>query len=275
MHPALRIGIEAVAARASRGAGIGFAMLCLFANELRATLARTVVYGAAVVAFGLVGVEVLTKVHGPDMVRDAEPDWVEVAKPMPVFAMTMAEFSETPRYAIWRHAGGKGRKDILSFGEPGGATAMVEIFRAGAGAETEQDETTASIPELRLSRAAFEKTIETKFGRVSVEAFNDRAPGGERRCLRFSRAFDEPRLEITGWYCNAGLEVVDRGMLACALDKLTLRAAGSDPRLGALFARAELKRNFCGTNGVIFAATPKRLDWIEAARDPKLRGNAN
>ena len=249
-------------------------MLCLFANELRATLARTVVYAAALALFALAGVEALTKVHGPDMARDTtEPEWVEVAKPMPVFAMTIPEFSEAPRYAIWRHASGQGRKDVLAFGAPGGATAMVEIFRAGA--ETEPDDTTASIPELRLSTPLFEKTIETKFGRVAVEPFSDRAPGGERRCLRFSRAFGEPRLEISGWYCNAGLEIVDRGMIACALDKLTLRAAGSDPKLGALFARAELKRNFCGANGVIFAATPKRPDWIEAARDPKLRGHTN
>ena len=274
MHPALHILIWKGTARLARAARISFAMLCLFANELRATLARAVVYAAALALFALAGVEVLTKVHGPNLARDAAPtDWVEVAKPMPVFAMSMPEFGEATRYAIWRHASGQGRKDILSFGEPGSATAMVEIFRAGA--EAEQDDTTASIPELRLSRAAFERTIDTKFGRVLVEPFADRAPTGERRCLRFSRAFDEPRLEISGWYCNAGLEIVDRGMLACALDRLTLRAAGSDPKLGALFARAELKRNFCGTNGVIFAATPKRPDWIEASRDPKLRGHSN
>lgn len=274
MHPALRIGIEAVAARASRAARIAFAMLCLFANELRATLARTVVYAAALAVIALVGVEALTKVQGPDMALDTtEPGWVEVAKPMPVFAMTMPDLSDAPRYSIWRHASGQGRKDILAFGEPGRPTAMVEIFRAGA--ETEQDETTASIPELRLSAPAFEKAIETKFGRVAVEPFADRAPTGERRCLRFARAFGEPRLEISGWYCNAGREVVDRGMIACALDRLTLVAAGSDQKLGALFARAELQRNFCGTNSIIFAATPKRPDWIEAARDPKLRGHAN
>ena len=117
--------------------------------------------------------------------------------------------------------------------------------------------------------------IETKFGEVAGRAVHRRAPGGERRCLRFSRAFDEPRLEISGWFCNAGQELVDRGMIACALDRLTLVAAGSEPKLGALFARAELKRNFCGQQSVLFAATPKRNDWIDAARDPRLRGNCN
>jgi hypothetical protein len=66
--------------------------------------------------------------------------------------------------------------------------------------------------------------------------------------------------------------MVDRGMLACALDRLSLLSAGSEPKLGALFARAELKRTYCGQNSVFVAATRKRNDWIEAARDPRLRG---
>jgi hypothetical protein len=61
-------------------------------------------------------------------------------------------------------------------------------------------------------------------------------------------------------------------MVACALDRLTLISAASDPKLTALFARAELKRNFCGQTSVFLAATPRRTDWIEAPRDPKLRG---
>ena len=74
------------------------------------------------------------------------------------------------------------------------------------------------------------------------------------------------------WYCNAGQELVDRGMIACSLDRLTLVAAAGEPKIGALFAQAELKRNFCGANSVFMAATRKRNDWIAAARDPRLRG---
>ena len=93
-----------------------------------------------------------------------------------------------------------------------------------------------------------------------------------RNCLRFSRKFEELRFQISGAFCNAGLEMVDRGMIACALDRLSLLAAGSEPKLATLFARAELKRSFCGQRSVFLAATPKRPDWIEASRDPKLRG---
>ena len=188
--------------------------------------------------------------------------------------MSIPDFDEAPRYASWRHASGRGRKDVLTFGDlsSSGATAVVELYRPGSEPGHGPEEVTASVPELRLSGRLLPSTIETKFGAVAVDPFRDRAPNGERRCLRFVRNFEEPRFEISGWYCNAGLELVDRGMLACALDRLTLIAAGSEPKIGALFAQAELKRTFCGANNVFLAATPKRNDWIEAERDPRLRG---
>jgi hypothetical protein len=264
-------------ARAWRAARVALAMLCLFAHELRATLARVIAYGAAVAAFALIALEVATIARGTGAAQTAAQDWIEIGRPIPAFAMTMPEFETAPHYSIWRHQNGGGRKDILAFGEPnaGGATAMVEIYRPASefSRPGEADDITAGIAQLRLSGPpAAPNTIDTKFGEVLVEPFTDRAPGGERRCLRFTLGFEEPRLEVSGWYCNAGLELVDRGMIACALDHLTLTAGGAEPKLTALFARAELKRSFCGTNSVFVAATPKRTDWIEAARDPRLRG---
>lgn len=271
MHPVLRSALGAAKARFSAGASLAFALLRMFAIEVHATLLRVFVYGAALGAMGLGAAEFASR---GTLVSQAapRPDWVEVNKPFPAFAMTMPEL-EAPRYAIWRHASGSGRKDILTFGEPGGATAVVEIHRPGFDAD--ELDITASVPELRLSGGPLSpKTIDTKFGAVLVEQFTDAAPGGARRCLRFARNFDEPRLDISGWFCNPGLELVDHGMIACALDRLTLLAAGSEPKLATLFARAELKRSFCGQKSVFVAATSKRTDWIEAARDPKLRGRA-
>lgn len=269
-----RSAIEAMGAHAGHAARVAFALLFPFANELRATLARTIAYTAALAAFGLGIAEVASR--GTVATQATRPpDWVEVNKPFPAFAMAIPDF-EAPRYSIWRHVSGSGRKDILTFGDPGtgGATAVVEIHRPGFDAG-EPEDITASISELRLSgKPVSPKTIDTKFGLVQVDSFTDRAPGGERRCLRFSRGFEEPRLEISGWYCNAGPEMVDRGMIACALDRLSLLAAGSEPKLAALFARAEIRRSFCGQRSVFVAATPKRTDWIEASRDPKLRGHA-
>jgi len=243
------------------GLRIAFALVCMFANELRATLARVVAYGAALGAFALIALEILGPRHGH--VKIVNPDWIEVIRPLPAFALTIPEFESAPRYAIWRHVSGIGRKDVMSFGEDGGPTATVEIFRG----DIEEEDITASISELRLSAPRTSNSIDTKFGPVRLET----AVADGRNCLSISRKFEELRFEISGTFCSAGMELVDHGMVACALDRLSLVSAGSEPRLATLFARAELRRTFCGQRSVFLAATPKRTDWIDASRDPKLR----
>jgi hypothetical protein len=263
VHPVLRSAYE-VNARLATGIRIAFALLGLFARELHATLARTVAYCAALGAFGLI----LLEIAGPrgGSVKAANPEWIEVIRPLPAFALTIPEFEAGPRYSIWRHVSGVGRRDVLSFGADG-ATATIEIFRG----DVDEEDVTSSIAELRLSAPRVApNSIDTKFGPVRVES----AIEDGRNCLRFSRKFEELRFEISGTFCNAGLELVDHGMVACALDRLSLIAAGSEPRLATLFARAELRRDFCGQKNVFLAATPKRTDWIDAPRDPKLRRTA-
>ncbi|MEJ0074328.1 MAG: hypothetical protein WDO17_02580 [Alphaproteobacteria bacterium] len=260
MHPVLRSALEAKA-RLITGLRVAFALVCMFANELHATLARTIAYGAGLAAFALAGLEILGPRGGG--IKTANPDWIEVIRPLPAFALTIPDF-EAPRYSIWRHVSGAGRKDVLSFGAEGGPTATIEIFRG----DVEEEDITASIAELRLSAApAAPNSIDTKFGPVRVEKEIEDG----RNCLHVSRKFEELRFEISGTFCNAGQELVDHGMAACALDRLSLVSAGSEPRLATLFARAELRRTFCGQRSVFLAATPKRTDWIDAQRDPKLR----
>src|SRR5205823_13623716 len=106
-----------------------------------------------------------------------------------------------------------------------------EVCRRGADMESDDTEDiTAGSWEVRLAEPVSLRTVETKFGAVLVEAFTEHAPRGARSCLRFTRGFEEPRLELTGWFCNPGAELVDRGMLACALDRLSLLTAGSEPK---------------------------------------------
>jgi hypothetical protein len=272
-----RPAADRLAARLRYACAVADALLRMFAGELRAVTLRVAAYGCAFAALGLMAVEFVSLPSGA-IVAAGGPDseWSEVVKPFPAFAMTIPEFEDGARYASFRHTNGGGRRDVFTFGDLGsaGMTAVIELYRAGAETDaTGDDDITASIGELRLSGGpALPATIDTKFGPVTVESFTDRAPGGERRCLKFLRSFEEPRFELSGWFCNAGEEIVDRSMIACALDHVTLMSAGSEPKLAALFARVELKRTFCGQAGVLFAATPRRGDWIEAARDPRLRG---
>ena len=198
-------------------------------------------------------------------VRDAVPtrsDWVEVERPFPAFALAIPEAGDAPSsYAIHRHATGQGRKDILGLGEANGAGPylQVEIYRPGsesAAFGNPADEVLARAGDLKPDEAVrSDEELGSKFGPFAVVEFSTAQPP-PRRCLGFVRAFDDPRLQISGWFCQAG-EFVERSTLTCALDRLTLLAAGSDPRVGALFAQAELHRSFCGQRSPLLAPTPK------------------
>jgi hypothetical protein len=253
-------------------------MLRSFANEVHSTFARIFAYGCAVAAIGLIVVQVVTATRGSAALEPTpKPEWVEVTKPHPAFALAMPGFDDEARYTIRRHADGGGRKDVLSFGDPAkGAFAEVEIYRPGTEAsafEVADADTVAGAELLRLSAKTPEvKTIASKFGPFVIADRTEEAGGTPRQCVTFTRGFDDPRMRIAGRYCSAGMEIVNPAIIDCALDRLSLVAAGSEPKVSALFARAELKRHFCGQKGPIMAATPKRNDWIEAARDPKLRG---
>src|SRR5207244_3034948 len=54
-------------------------------------------------------------------------------------------------------------------------------------------------------------SIESKFGPFDSFDFVASTEGTPRQCLGFMRAFEKPRLAITGWHCRAGPAVVARG----------------------------------------------------------------
>jgi hypothetical protein len=152
---------------------------------------------------------------------------------------------------------------------------MLEVYRPGS--EFSHFASAAQEIAVRANDAVAAKSIkpadaiDSKFGSIPLVEFS---PGKDsaRQCLGFARPFDHPRLQITGWYCSGGPELIERNVIACALDRLTLLAAGSDAKVGELFARAELKRNFCGQRSVLFAATPKHGPGPSQAPETKLRG---
>jgi hypothetical protein len=251
-----------------------------FADELGATLSRVLAYLsglALIVVFCIQLVEPAAEAVPTEPV--APPDWSSVDRPYHAFGLALGDADEAaPRYLIRRHAAGGGRKDIIGWGDAASLTAagMVEIYRPGtelagfADAPTEIAARTADLG--TVEKVTLLGTMDTKFGPMSLVDFSSRVGTTPRSCLGFVRIFDEPRLQIAGWYCNGGPEIVDRGQLACALDRLTLIAAGGEPKVVELFARAEIKRTFCGKKSPILAATVRRPDWIDASVDPKLRG---
>ena len=115
------------------------------------------------------------------------------------------------------------------------------------------------------------EVMATKFGPVALYQVSTQSGAGAYHCLGFAHPFDEPRLQIAGLHCRPGNEVIDRGTLSCALDRLSLLMAASEPKVSELFARAELKRQFC-RQAWPAAGSVKRKDWIDSGKEPKLRG---
>ncbi len=256
-----------------------------FLDELSATIVRIFAYiGAiAVIAitawrfFGAAPVEA-----GIDPATRSQ--WANVDRPFRAFALSLPEFAEPePDYAIRRHAGG-GRKDVMTWGAPlgdaggGGARLMLEIYRPGAEIKRFGDAASEAVARTAMLGGPYAlkpgAAIDTKFGPLST--FDFTALSGERRhqCLGFVRAIAEPRMQLAGWYCRGRVEVIDRGALGCALERLSLMMSASEPKVTDFFAQAELKRKLCAAKPkpTQRVSNTKRHDWLDAPKDPKLRG---
>jgi hypothetical protein len=247
-------------------------------EELPAYLVRLLAYVGGLALLSIAAAQIF---QSPPVKSAITPvhksDWIEIERPFPAFALAIPEAGGQPEsYAIRRHAVGFGRKDILGLGEPDGLTPylQVEIYRPGsersrfAEPVTAIAEDAAGLAPINLKPVA--EPLASKFGPLTVVTF-DTAKGTTRHCLGFVRAFTDPRLQLSGWFCQ-GDDFVRQSTLACALDRLTLLSAGSEPKVGALFAQAELNRSFCGQRDPLLAATPKyHLLWKALANRPEPR----
>jgi hypothetical protein len=251
------------------------------AEDIRATLVRVLAYLGCLAILATAAAS-LFQTHAVIAAIDPSPPrakWIELERPRPAFAGFIAELGGgASRYAIRRREADSVRKDVLSWGEAAGSGpyAMIEIYRAGGAVERFIDaasEVAARLVDFSVTDDVKPAgTINSKFGPVPLVDFAIATGGKERRCLGFGRAFDAPPMQIVGWYCSAGDEVVNRATLACALDRLSIVSAGGDSKVAELFADAELKRTFCGQRNPILAATPERRQRLTASGPTKLRG---
>jgi hypothetical protein len=243
-------------------------------DELPSSAARLLAYLGAVAVLSMAAAHLYQSPKVIPAIKTVhQSEWIEVDRPFPAFALRIPEAADVPAtYAIRRHVDGNGRKDILTLGEPDGSAPFlqVEIYRPGseiarfADAKAEIVAGAASLAPTEVK--LIDKPLASKFGALTVIPFIA-SQGTSRRCLGFVRAYQDPRLQMSGWFCQGGDEFIEQSTLACALDRLTLLAAGSEPKIGALFAQAELSRTYCGQRDPILAATPKyHLLWKAVAR---------
>lgn len=237
-------------------------------DELPGQAVRVMAYVGALALLSILAAEFFQSTPlKPDIVPVDRSGWIEVDKPFPAFALAIPEAAGQPeKYAIWRHATGDGRKDVLSLGDSEGLTPYLEVTVYRAGREISRFappleaivSEAAALGPVNVTPAA--ETLPTKFGALDLVRF-ETAQGAKRFCLGFARTYDDPMLQITGRFCQ-GDGFVQDGTLSCALDRLTLLYAGSEPKIGALFAHAELNRSYCGQRDPLMTATPKyRALW--------------
>jgi hypothetical protein len=213
------------------------------------------------------------------------PAWTTVERPYPAFELLVPELAGSEySYAIQRRGSDGARKDLMTWGDAAaaGPYAMVEIYRPAGASDRFLDATsdiaTRIIDYSVVDDVKPEGEIDSKFGTVPLVDFailpsqnesETQLHRHERRCFGFARPFGAPALQIAGWYCSAGREVVDRALVACMLDRLTLVIG--DPALDKFFSRAEVKRTFSGQRSPILAATAEHGDEIAPARATKLK----
>lgn len=245
---------------------------------LRACLLAALTATTATLGYDLIGSTPAVSSVTP--AAEARPAWIEVARAAGAFAVSMPALDPAQlTYLVRRHREGGGRKDLLTFGTPAEKLPYVRIeaYRPGSEGEAITDPLDAVAALAAESHIDAELTetptlLKTKFGRLPVVGMNITGDAA-RACIAVASAWGEPRFSLVAWWCNPGPELVPHGQLACLLDRLALMSAGGDERLAAFFAKAELKRNFCGAPGAIVTATPRRSDdWISQKTMPPLRG---
>jgi hypothetical protein len=242
-------------------------------DDLPPTLVRFLAYVGGIAALSTIAAHFFQSPPVMDAITPVHrSEWIEIERPFPAFALSIPEAADVPvHYAIRRHAEGGGRKDIISLGQVDGIAPylQVEIYRPGV----EQPRFTDPKNEITTSAAALgpvdlandDETLASKFGALSIVPFTT-SKGTPRKCLGFVRAYDDPRMQLSGWFCQGGNDFIERSTLACALDRLALLAAGSEPKVGALFAQAELNRSYCGQRSPLMTPTPKhRALWGKQA----------
>jgi hypothetical protein len=248
--------------------------------ELRAVAMRVVAYGTVLMLIATVVFDLYATFAAVPAASSERPaEWSTVARPYPAFALSIPDLvAAEPAYAVRRHTFGGGRRHVMTFGDQssGQPFALAEVYRPGAEPTRFGDPLavmaalTADLGASRLTAAA--PLPDSKFGPIDLVDFSIGGSGAARRCAGFVRGVNEPHLQIAGWYCNGGPELVDRSSIACLLDRLTVSSAASDPTLTEFFSRAELRRNFCSQKAAQVAVARTRIDWIEAKSAPELRG---
>ncbi|MES2750369.1 MAG: hypothetical protein V4661_03255 [Pseudomonadota bacterium] len=247
-----------------------------FADECGAVAVRILAYVSGLAILAIIAADMFAAIPvAANAAPPVMPGWIPASRPHPAFAISKLDLTgRTDAYDILRHPGG-GRKDILRWAAQAGdaPTAEIEVYRAGdelsAFASIEAD-LAARMGRQGAGDVEPAGIVDTKFGPVTLLRFSGAVAQDRQACLGFAKTFEAPSVRISGWSCQASSLAGQRTFLGCTLNRLILLSAGNDPRMAELFARAELKRDTCGT--ATTAPASASANWIASGAAPQLRG---
>jgi len=242
-----------------------------FFDKFCATLARLIAYLGALLLLGIIGLHYWDELPAAPVEPADRPGWSLASRPLPAFAVSLPNINEkSDTYEIFRHPAG-GRKDVFQWGRQGQRpVAELEIYRPAGEfslAQTPEPEIATRMDPKGGRELELAGVVDSKFGTVALLRVSA-SPDGSKACLAFLKRIDDPFLQISGWSCQGGGLLARRAAIGCMLNRLTLLAAGNEPKLTEFFARAELKDNSCG----VAAASAPSSDSVTGTENPRLRG---
>lgn len=242
-----------------------------FADECRAVFVRLLAYVSGLAVLAVIVADLISVPPvGAAVTQLAAPGWMPASRPHPAFAISQLDLAgRTDAYEILRHPDG-GRKDRLRWAASAAEspTAEIEIYRPGtelAAFAAPEADIAARMGLHDAMEAEAAGVLDTKFGPVALFRFGG-STAKAQSCLGFAKSFDQPRVRLSGWSCQADTASAQRAFLGCTLNRLILLSAGNDPKLAELFARAELKRAGCAVS------VPVATEWLNGPQEPTLRG---
>ena len=207
--------------------------------------------------------------------------WTEIVRPIRLYTLVGTEFAKLPMiYTAERQVADGARRDLLSFGAPGGATPFLQLS-LGRGAAPEQPRPLATDldgidPAARISvtRLAEPTNLDTRFGRFEAADLRLASDHQSTPCIGFrSKPGASDPLTIAGVACGTSTRPIGRDLLACIVDRIDLVSAGSDTALQAFFVDAERRRGRGCAPAPTVAAGISKVTWLDAnAAPPPLKG---
>ncbi len=172
------------------------------------------------------------------------PSWEPILPAVAWYGLEPADDSKIPALEARRRSDGA-REDLMLFGAIGEAGHLRLVVGRNTGGQSGSFFVElvrhAAQAGLSVTRSAQAHVVETKFGEAQAADVVFSGPA-EQACLAFRLSHPAEDFSIRGWLCGTAERPSSDRQLACAIDRLSLAKAVSDPALKTLFAAADRRR---------------------------------